>query len=51
MIGDLIIQRAKDLVVDGNWTSGDTWGGMDTGMVAMAPYNSKLIPASLIQEV
>ena len=27
-----------------------TWGGMNSGMVAMSPYNNKLIPANLIQE-
>ena len=25
-------------VIDGTWESGDTWGGLDTGMVEMAPY-------------
>ena len=37
-------------VVDGTWSSGDTWDGMDKGMVVMSPYNTKLMPASLIQE-
>ena len=37
-------------VVDGTWSSQDTWDGMDKGMVVMSPYNTKLMPASLIQE-
>ena len=28
-------------------TSGDTWGGLDTGMVEMAPYN-EAIPADVV---
>ena len=27
-------------VMDGTWESGDTWGGLDTGMVNMAPYTN-----------
>ena len=27
-------------VLDDTWVAGDTWGGMDTGMVAMAPYTN-----------
>ena len=27
-------------VIDGTWESSDTWGGMDTGMVEMAPYTN-----------
>ena len=27
-------------VMDGTWESGDTWGGLDTGMVSMAPYTN-----------
>ncbi len=37
-------------VVDGTWSSEDTWDGMDKGMVVMSPYNTKLMPSSLIQE-
>lgn len=33
------IERAK-AVIDGTWKSGDVWGGLDTGMVAMAPYTN-----------
>ena len=31
------VSRAK-AVLDGTWESGDTWGGLNTGMVEMAPY-------------
>ena len=27
-------------VLDGTWESSDTWGGMETGMVEMAPYTN-----------
>ena len=37
-------------VIDGTWESQDTWHGMKEGMVVMSPYNTKLMPASLIQE-
>ncbi len=33
------VARAK-AAMEGTWESGDTWGGMDTGMVAMAPYTN-----------
>ena len=33
------IQRTK-AVLDGSWKSTDTWGGLDTGMVGMAPYTN-----------
>ncbi len=33
------IQRTK-AVLDGSWKSMDTWGGMSTGMVGMAPYTN-----------
>ncbi|MCG8510920.1 MAG: BMP family ABC transporter substrate-binding protein, partial [Rhodospirillales bacterium] len=33
------IERTK-AVIDGTWKSGDVWGGLDTGMVAMAPYTN-----------
>ena len=48
--GPYYTESAKALV-DGTWTSKDTWGGMNTGMVAMGPYNSKLMSSELIQEV
>jgi simple sugar transport system substrate-binding protein len=47
--GPYYAERAKALV-DGTWTSSDTWDGMDKGMVVMSPYNAKLMPADLIQE-
>ncbi len=39
------VSRAK-AVLDGSWTSGDTWGGLKQGMLAMAPYNTA-IPAEV----
>ncbi len=33
------IQRTK-AVLDGTWKSTDTWGGLSTGMVGMAPYTN-----------
>ena len=45
------VARAK-AVMDGSWESGDTWGGMDTGMVAMAPFtNMPDDVAKLAQEI
>lgn len=37
--GPYYVERVK-AVIDGTWESADTWGGMDTGMVAMAPYTN-----------
>ena len=37
--GPYYIDRVK-AVIDGTWESADTWGGMDSGMVAMAPYTN-----------
>ena len=34
--GPYYVERVK-AVIDGTWEMQDTWGGMDTGMVAMAP--------------
>ena len=47
--GPYYAARAK-AVVDGTWSSSDTWDGMDKGMVVMSPYNAKLMPSDLIQE-
>ena len=47
--GQYYAARAK-AVVDGTWSSSDTWDGMDKGMVVMSPYNAKLMPSDLIQE-
>ncbi len=33
-------------VMDGSWASTDTWGGFNTGMVALAPYG-KSVPADV----
>ena len=40
------VARAK-AVLDGTWKSMDSWGGIKSGMVQMAPYN-KAIPANVI---
>ena len=37
--GGYYTQRAKD-ALDGKWKSEDTWGGLDSGMVVMAPYTN-----------
>lgn len=37
--GPYYIERVR-AVLDGTWEESDTWGGMDTGMVAMAPYTN-----------
>ncbi len=42
---DYYIQRTR-AVLDGTWKSQDTWGGLDTGMLAMAAFN-KRIPADV----
>ena len=33
------VARTK-AVMDGSWKSGDTWGGMNDGMVEMAPFTN-----------
>lgn len=42
------ISRTK-AVLDGTWESIDTWGGFDSGMVAMGEYNSAL-PSDVVAE-
>ena len=37
--GPYYVARVK-AVLDGTWESSDTWGGMDTGMVEMAPFTN-----------
>lgn len=37
--GDYYVQRTK-AVLDGTWKSRDVWGGLDSGMVKMAPYTN-----------
>ena len=45
-----VIDRAK-AVLDGTWTSTDTWGGLASGMVEMAPFkNMPADVAALAQE-
>ncbi len=39
------IDRVK-AVIDGSWKSGDTWGGIKSGMVEMAPYGDA-VPADV----
>ncbi len=42
------VARAK-AVLEESWTSGDTWGGIDTGMVEMAKFNDA-IPADVAKQ-
>lgn len=42
------VARTK-AVMDGTWSSEDTWGGLSTGMLRMATYN-EVIPAEVIEE-
>ena len=44
--GPYYVERTKD-VMNGTWKSKDTWTGLKTGMVTMAPYN-KSIPADVV---
>ena len=44
--GDYYADVAKSVLND-SWTVKDVWGGIDTGMVKMAPYNPK-IPATVV---
>src|SRR6478752_382287 len=37
--GPYYVERTK-LVLDGKWTSTDTWGGLNSKMVVMAPYTN-----------
>jgi simple sugar transport system substrate-binding protein len=47
--GDYYTQRARDLM-DGRWTSGDTWGGVKEGMVKVQAFG-KSVPATVRREV
>jgi len=40
------IDRAQ-AILDGTWESMDTWGGLDTGMVEIAPFN-EAIPEEVV---
>jgi basic membrane protein A and related proteins len=42
------VARTK-AVLDGTWTSGDVWGGFDSGMVEMSPFNKNL-PEAVVAE-
>ncbi|WP_207061665.1 BMP family ABC transporter substrate-binding protein [Motiliproteus sp. SC1-56] len=42
------VERAR-AVMDGSWESQDTWGGIASGMVALAPFNAA-IPAEVVAE-
>ena len=44
--GPYYIARTK-AALEGTWKSQDTWGGFNTGMVQMAPYNKRL-PADVV---
>lgn len=37
--GDYYVERVK-AVIDGTWKPVDVWGGLDSGMVLMAPYTN-----------
>lgn len=41
------VARAK-AALDGSWKSTDTWGGLKSGMVKLAPYNAA-IPADVVK--
>ncbi len=43
------IKRAG-MVLDGTWKSTDTWGGIRSGMIRMAPLN-KAVPAAVAKEL
>ncbi|QPC44294.1 BMP family ABC transporter substrate-binding protein [Kaustia mangrovi] len=43
------IDRAR-AVMDGTWASTDTWGGLASGMVKLAPYNEEAMPADVVAE-
>ena len=47
--GPYYAERAQALI-DGSWSSQDTWDGMQKGMVVMSPYNETLMSADLIAE-
>lgn len=46
--GPYYIERVQ-AVMDGTWESQDTWGGIDSGMVAFAPF-SDAIPEDVVAE-
>jgi basic membrane protein A len=40
----VVYRDVAQKVHDGTWTSGDFWGGMDTGVVKLAPMSDKVPP-------
>lgn len=42
--------KRAGMVLDGTWKSTDTWGGVDSGMIKMAPLN-KAVPAPVAKEL
>lgn len=46
--GPYYIERAQ-AIVDGTWTSTDTWDGFKEGTVVISPYN-KAVPADVVAE-
>jgi simple sugar transport system substrate-binding protein len=47
--GNFYTQTAKE-VLEGNWESGDVWGGLAEGMIDLAPLN-EAVPADVAQLV
>ncbi len=47
--GPYYVSRVQSLI-DGTWESSDTWGGMDTGMVEMAPFTNMPFNVQLAAE-
>ena len=47
--GPYYVSRVQALI-DGTWESSDTWGGMDTGMVEMAPFTNMPFNVQLAAE-
>ncbi len=47
--GPYYVERVK-AVIEGTWEMEDTWGGMDTGMVEMAPYTNMPFNVQLAAE-
>jgi simple sugar transport system substrate-binding protein len=39
--------RMTQQVIDGNWKSGDVWGGIQAGMVSLAPINP-VVPGDVV---
>ena len=50
MIWDQYYIKRANMVLDGAWKSTDTWGGVGSGMIRMAPLN-KAVPASVAKEL